>query len=188
MKKSQFKLAGFGHQSPIGRGVAAAILLLAAGCSPPQWASKKEAEAPAEVATVQPASGKAPEGVPAPDWAANLYGKMAAETFPGKGACVGNLDGVRPANDGIGRSVFGWAWDSAAKTSVRKFVLVNGLGQVVAAGDGGWVREDVPRAMPDIPDPKTGWVVRIGGLVGPFDAYGVLSDGTSLCSLGRLLK
>jgi len=186
MKKSQFKLASFGHQSPIGRGVVAAILLLATGCSPPQWASKKEVEA--EAATVQPAPGKALEGVPTPDLAANLYGKMATETFPGKGACVGNLDGVRPADDGIGRSVFGWAWDSAAKTSVRRFVLVNGLGQVVAAGDGGWVREDVPKAMPDIPDPKTGWVVRIGDLVGHLDAFGVLSDGTSLCRLGRLMK
>ena len=188
MNKFPVNLPCLGLRSPLGGGVAAAILLLVAGCSPPQWASKKEAEAPAEAATVQPASGKAPEGVPAPDWAANLYGKTATETFPGKGVCVGNLDGVRPANDGIGRSVFGWAWDSAAKTSVSRLVLVNSLGQVVAAGDGGRVREDVPRARPDIPDPKTGWVVRIGDLVGPFDAYGVLSDGTSLCRLGRLQK
>lgn len=188
MKKFPVTQHCIGLRSPLGGGVAAAILLLVAGCSPPQWASKKDAEPPAEAATVQPASGKAPEGVPAPDWAANLYGKMATETFPGKGVCVGNLDGVRPANDGMGRSVFGWAWDSAAKTSVSRFVLVNSLGQVVAAGDGGRVREDVPRARPDIPDPKTGWVVRIGDLVGPFDAYGVLSDGTSLCRLGRLQK
>ena len=188
LKQSPVSRLGPGLRSPIGLGVAAVILMFVGGCSPPQWASKREAEPPAEAAPVQPASGKAPEGVPAPDWAADLYGKTATEAFPGKGVCFGNLDGVRPARDGVGRAVFGWAWDSAAKTSVKRLILANGLGQVVAAGDGERVRDDVPKARPDVPDPKTGWVVRVGDLSGPFDAYGILSDGTSLCRLGRLQK
>lgn len=188
MQKFPISLANLRRQSPACTGIALFIMLSVTACSPPQWASKRDAETPPETSTVTPASGKAPEGVPAPEWATGLYGKAANALFPGKGVCFGNLDGVRPANDGIGRSVFGWAWEGAAKTSVKKFILVNDLGQVVAAGDGGRVREDVPRARPDVPDPKTGWVVRIGDLVGPFDAYGVLSDGTSLCRLGRLQK
>jgi hypothetical protein len=188
MKQSTANVLGLDVPPPIRLGLAAAVVMLAAGCSPPQWAAKREAEAPAEAAPVQPATGKAPVGVPAPEWAADLYGKTATEVFPGKGVCFGNLDGARTARDGIGRAVFGWAWDSAAKASVKRLILVNGLGQVVAAGDGGRVREDVPKARPDVPDPRTGWVVRVGDLTGPFEAYGVLPDGVSLCLLGRLQK
>ena len=189
MNKVPVNLPCLGLQSPLGGGVAAAILMLVAGCSPPQWASKREAEAPAEAATVQPASGKTPEGVPAPHRAANLYGKTATETFPGKGACVGNLDGVLPARDGFGRSVFGWAWDSAAKTSVSRLVLGNSLwvrssplATVVVFG-----RMSLELALTSRTQ-KMGWVVRIGDLVDLFDAYCVLSDGTSLCRLGHLQK
>jgi hypothetical protein len=163
--------------------------MLVAYCSLRQWASKREAEAPAVAASVQAASGKTPEGAPAPDRAANLCGNTATETFPGKGIRVGNLDGVLPARDGIGRSVLGWAWDSAAKASVSRLVLGNSLwgrssplATVVVFG-----RISLEFALTSRTQ-KMDWVVRPGDLMDLFEAYCLPNTGTSLCRLGHLQK
>jgi hypothetical protein len=110
---------------------------------------------------------------------------LAEEAITGPGVCIGNFDGVRPAKDGVGRSAFGWAWDPAAGAPVSRILLVNTSGQIVAAGDGGRVREDVPRARPDVSSRLTGWVVRTGDLSGPFAALGIVDGGSALCQLGR---
>ncbi|MFM8820824.1 MAG: hypothetical protein ACKOD3_09855 [Phenylobacterium sp.] len=159
--------------------------LLLASCNPPPWASMHEAAPTPMEAPPAPATGKPPEGVPSPDWAAGLYGRTAEEAFTGPGVCIGNFDGVRPAKDGVGRSAFGWAWDPSAGAPVSRILLVNPSGQIVAAGDGGRVREDVPRARPDVQSRVTGWVARIGDLSGPFEAFGIVGGGSALCQLGR---
>lgn len=174
-----------GLRSAIGAAFVITAGLLLAGCNPPPWASMHEAApAPAEAPPAL-ATGKPPEGVPSPDWAAGLFGRMAEEAITGPGVCIGNFDGVRPAKDGVGRSAFGWAWDPAAGAPVSRILLVNASGQIVAAGDGGRVREDVPRARPDVSSRLTGWVVRTGDLSGPFAALGIVGGGSALCQLGR---
>ncbi|MFN7263989.1 MAG: hypothetical protein ACK5T5_03540 [Phenylobacterium sp.] len=153
-----------------GIAILGAILFLAA-CQPPPWASQRGPD---------PVFAVTSEG-----WAAALVGRTAAEAVPGAGICIGNFDGVRPAKDGVGRSAFGWAWDPTAGAPVSRIILVNASGQVVAAGDGGRVRDDVPKARPDVPSQLTGWVVRTGDQAGPFEAYGIVGGGSALCPLGR---
>lgn len=153
-----------------GAVVLGATLFLTA-CSPPPWASQRDPD-PAFADTSQA-------------WAAALLGRTASEAFPGTGVCIGNFDGVRRARGGMGRSAFGWAWDATVGAPVSRILLVNASGQIVAAGDGGRVRDDVPKARPDVSSRLTGWVVRTGDLSGPFEALGIVGDGSALCQLGR---
>lgn len=153
-----------------GALILGATLLLAA-CNPPPWATQRDPD---------PAFAKTSGG-----WAEALLGRKAAEAVPATSFCTGNFDGVRPAKDGVGRSAFGWAWDPTAGAPVTRILLVNASGEVVAAGDGGRVRDDVPKARPDIPSRLTGWVIRTGDLAGPFEAFGIVGGGSALCRLGR---
>lgn len=153
-----------------GALILGATLLLAA-CNPPPWATQRDPD---------PEFSETSKG-----WASAFLGRKASEAIPATGVCVGNFDGVRPAKDGDGRSAFGWAWDPAAGEPVSRILLVNAAGQIVAAGDGGRPREDVPRALPEVRSQITGWVAPVGDLPGPFEAFGMVDGGSALCPLGR---
>ena len=161
--------------------------LILAACSPPEWASGKRAPAQGgETAQAdRPELRKAPA---APAWASEWMGRKLDVSSANPTECTGNLDGVRPSDKGAGRVVFGWGWDAAAKVSIARIVLVDPAGVVVAAGEGGSPRGDVPRARPEINDPNTGWNVEIGDRVGPLDAYGLLSGEGRPCRLGHLAE
>jgi hypothetical protein len=156
---------------PWGGALIFSATLLLAACSPPPWASQRD---------LDPELSEASKG-----WYAALLGRKASEAVPGAGVCIGNFDGVRPAKDGVGRSAFGWAWDPKVGAPVSRILLVNASGQIIAAGEGGGVRDDVPRARREVSSRLTGWVVRIGDLSGPFEAFGVVAEGSALCELGR---
>ena len=153
-----------------GIAILGATLFLAA-CQPPPWASQRDPD---------PAFAETSKG-----WAATFLGRKAGKAIPGTGVCIGNFDGVRRAKDGVGRAAFGWAWDPTAGAPVSRILLVNASGLIVAAGDGERLREDVPRALPDVRSKLTGWIVPVGDLAGPFEAYGIVAGGSALCPLGR---
>jgi hypothetical protein len=152
-------------------GVVLGVTLVLAACNPPPWAAQRDPD---------PAFAETSKG-----WATALLGRKATEAVPGASICIGNFDGVRQAKDGVGRAAFGWAWDPTAGAPVSRILLVNASGQIVAAGDGGRVREDVPKARRDVASRLTGWVVRTGDLAGPFEAFGIVAGGSALCPLGR---
>lgn len=85
-----------------------------------------------------------------------------------------------------GVKIAGWGWDTAAKSPIGRVVLAGPDGRIAGAGDGGVVRRDVPRALPQIGSLTTGWEAIAGQVSGGLDAYGVLADGRRLCRLGRL--
>lgn len=162
-------------------------VLILGSCSPPEWASGNRA--PGQEGDVAQADRVGSRKSPAaPPWASELMGRKLNLSSTSPTECTGNLDGVRPSETGAGRVVFGWGWDVAAKVSIARIVLVDPAGVVVAAGEGGSPRGDVPRARPEINDPNTGWNVEIGDRVGPLDAYGLLSGEGRPCRLGHLAE
>lgn len=173
--------------------VLAALLALAA-CDQPKWRDKS---APAPQATVEPDSGGAPKPrtIPAdpratpaaPAWAQALVGKSLREVFPKTGICRGNTDIVQKTYAGApaGVQIHGWAWDTGRKVRVEHVVLVDKSMKIVAGGEGGISRSDVPTALPEVTDPKTGWNVDAPVAAGALDAYGVVGDDT-ICVLGHI--
>lgn len=162
------------------------VFILAA-CSPPNWASGKPAQGqPSEVA--KPVQGEERKALVAPPWASEWIGRKLPLSSSNPAECTGNLDGVRPSEQGAGRVVFGWGWDVAGKARIARIVVVDPAGNVVAVGEGGSPRGDVPQARPEVNDPNAGWNVEIGDLVGPLYAYGLLSDQGRPCRLGYLAE
>lgn len=168
-----------------GPAVLLGSVFILTACSPPEWASGKSA--PGQEGDVAQADRVETGGAPAaPPWASEWMGRKLNLSAANPAECTGNLDGVRPSEKGAGRVVFGWGWDIAAKVSIARIVLVDPAGVVVAAGEGGSSRGDVPLARPEIKDPNSGWNIEIGDLVGPLDAYGLLAEEGRPCRLGHL--
>lgn len=125
---------------------------------------------------------------PPPVWAQPLMGKSPDQVFTARAVCQGNVDQVTGRFPGRppGVAILGWGWDPVAGQRVARVVLVDASSRIVAAGEGGLSRPDVPAAVATIPDAATGWVVNLPQTHGPVDAYGLLADGRTACRLGRL--
>jgi hypothetical protein len=127
-------------------------------------------------------AGPAP---PPPPWAAPLLGRQLKTAFPGTQPCLGTTDLVelRFLGPPAGSRLVGWAWDVGRKEPVKRVVLVDDRGIIIAAGEGGEDRPDVPRNMPAVTSGKTGWKAVVPLTVGHVDAFGLLADDRSVCSL-----
>lgn len=163
-----------------------------AACDQPKWREKPaatpgEPAAPAATSPVRQIPSD-PVGVPpGPDWASAVMGKTLRDAYPKTGICKGNTDIVQKTYAGqpAGVQIHGWGWDNAAKARVERVVLVDKTFKIVGAGQGGAARPDVPRSVPEVTDPNSGWNADAPVTAGPLDAYGVLADG-SICVLGHI--
>lgn len=147
---------------------------LTAGCSRPQFSESNKVPTSASPAPVLPAWGRQLEGRQLAS-----YRKAAA------GGCQGFVDAVlfRYAGSPSGVEIAGWGWDLAAKRPFDKVLITSG-GTIVGAGTGGAERPDVPKALPAITSPKTGWTAVVHKDSGGVQAWGV-SEST-VCALGQL--
>lgn len=164
-------------------------LLAASGCSRPDWTHPETSKAsralpPPTAAKALPADDKPAPPVPA--WAAPLMGKPLRTVFPADGVCMGNTDRVTRVHRGPppGAVIVGWAWEYAAKAPVPRVVLVDASDTIVGVGEAGQSRPDVPRAVPAVTSPRTGWEGVAHALTGPVKAYGVIDRGRAVCALG----
>lgn len=125
---------------------------------------------------------------PPPAWARTLIGKSPDQVFAGRAVCQGNLDQITRRYTAAPRGVrvLGWGWDPAAGVRVARVVLVDVSYHIVAAGDGGAPRPDVPLQVPTVSDPDSGWVVNLPQTHGKVDAYGLVGAGLTACPLGHL--
>jgi hypothetical protein len=166
--------------------------VLLAACQQPEWRDPAKSKHPqvsdqADVVSANTPTVQGPSPGPAP-WAKDILGKSPREVFPRTDLCVGNADKVehKYAGPPAGASVIGWGWDVARKVRIQKVILVDASYKIVGAGIGGFPRPEVPKASPDVLDPRTGWRAHTLSTAGPLDAYGVLADGASICPLGHV--
>jgi len=172
--------------------VLAGLLSLAA-CDQPKFRESKDAPPPAAPAAAAAPPARVipsdPAGAPAsPAWAKDVVGKGLREVYSKTGTCMGNTDIVQKTYDGEpkGAQIHGWGWDKTKNARVERVVLVDPGFKIVAAGDGGVDRPDVPRGVPEVTDGKTGWNVDVAMTSGVLSAYGVTDDGAGVCVLGRI--
>lgn len=145
-----------------------------------------QATAPAGKAAQAPeATGPLP---PPPAWAAGYMGKLLTDVVPQTGQCNGNTDKVlrRYAGPPAGIELVGWGWESAAGKHVDRVLLVDENLRIIGAGEGGRPRKDVPRVMPLIKDPATGWRGVATVTAGLVQGYGLVDGGRAVCPLGQL--
>ncbi len=166
-----------------------------AGCDAPEWADDNlPTFEPAPAAA--PAVPAEPAGTPtvdaptpaAPEWSAELMGKTIADVAPGQLECLGNMDNVSHSytGDPAGVQIVGWGWNNEIKMPVAQIVLVGIEATIVAAGETGLDRPDVPIAQPAIDSPTTGWKVDAPVTEGAYDAFGLSPDLSAACRLGHI--
>ena len=164
-----------------------AVLLALSACDKPKI---RDAAAPtAEASQVAARDLAEPGGTPpAPAWVQAVIGRDLKVAFPNTGSCKGNTDIVqrRYSGDPAGVQIHGWGWDLTAKVRIERVVLVDETSRIVGGGEGGLPRPDVPVALPDVTDGKTGWNADIPVIKGPLAAFGVTGPD-SLCVLGRIV-
>jgi hypothetical protein len=172
----------------LGFALVALMALTAAGCSRPSWTdpeTSKASRAPPP-APIRKGTVTNPEAGPPPsEWLKPLLGRPLRELFPEISDCLGNTDGVDVRFLGGGGSirVTGWAWDPTIKAPPARVVLSDANGRIAGGGETGRRRKDVPRAVPQIKSFTTGWNAWTDRLSGRVDAYAVLSDGRTICSI-----
>jgi hypothetical protein len=167
---------------------AALVTLAAAGCSRPSWTdpeTSKASRAPPPAPVRKGTSIQTDAAPPPADWLKPLLGRPLRELFPKVGDCLGNTDGVavRFLGGAGANLVAGWAWDPATKAPPARVVLSDATGRIAGGGETGRRRRDVPRAMPDITSGVTGWHAWTDRLSGRVDAYAILRDGRTVCSI-----
>jgi hypothetical protein len=169
---------------PIVRfGIVVLSLGALAACDPPKW---REVNSAPNVAS-DTGPGAAPtQPVGAPAWAAQVVGKPLRKVFPSDGQCIGNTEAVDKVAGVAGVKVRGWAWDSNARQPMQRVVIVDDNAIIVGAGETGLERLDVPAALPNVTSKTTGWLAATAVAKGPLDAFGVLRDGSRVCSLGHI--
>lgn len=166
----------------------ALVALTAGGCSRPSWTdpeTSKASRAPPPAPIRKGTLTSPGVGPPPADWLKPLMGRPMRELFPKIGECLGNTDGVAVRFlGGAGVNlVAGWAWDPAIKASPARVVLVDANGRIAGGGETGRPRKDVPRAVPTITSGVTGWHAWTDRLHGRLDAYGIIGDGRTVCSI-----
>jgi len=171
-----------------GFALVMALALAAAGCSRPSWTdpeTSKASRAPPPAPLRKGTRTERGEGPPPVAWLKPLLGRPMRELFPKIGDCRGNTDGVAVRFLGGQGAILvaGWAWDPATKAPPARIVLADANGRVAGGGDTGRRRKDVPRAVPEITSLTTGWQAWTDRLSGRLDAYGIIGDGATVCSI-----
>jgi hypothetical protein len=168
----------------------ACIASLTAACERPGWTDPETSKGPrVPPASAMPARPGLPQvemaAPPAPAWAAALLGRQLKTAFPGTQTCLGTTDMVelRFLGPPSGSRLIGWGWDVARKEPVKRILIVDDRGQIIAAGEGGEDRPDVPRSVKSINSAKTGWKAVVPLTSGHVEAWGLLADERSVCSL-----
>lgn len=126
---------------------------------------------------------------PPPAWARPLIGQVLGAAFPKTAnACIGNTDVVTARFQGTPRGVrvLGWAWEPTAKAPVKRVLLADEAGRIVAAAETGAPRADVAAARSDITSPDTGWLADAPKTSGQVTGWAILADGRTICPLGHL--
>lgn len=126
---------------------------------------------------------------PPPGWAKDLIGQPLDAAFPARSnACIGNTDVVTVRFKGRrqGVRVLGWAWDPTAKAPLKRTLVADSAGRVVAGGETGTPRRDVTAVRTDVTSPDTGWLADIPLTKGEVTGWAILADGKTLCPLGHL--
>jgi hypothetical protein len=171
--------------------VAGLVLLAASACSRPDWTDPEKSHGsralpPPAAAKALPADDAAAPKPPA--WAAALIGKPLRTAFPADGVCMGNTDRVIRVHRGQppGAIIEGWGWEYAAKAPVPRVILVDASDIIVGVGETGQSRPDVPRVVPAVTSPNTGWEGVAYALTGQVKAYGVIDNGQAVCALGAV--
>jgi len=151
-----------------------ALLALVAACDQP--APRKADQA------AGPPAANAPPAVPA--WAAGLQGQPFTGAFPNAMQCTGYVDGPAERTP-ASILVLGWSWVEAAKAGASNVVMVDASGNMVAFGNGGGARPDVPANVKTITRPDVGWSIRLAPMTGVYTVYGVDPAAKSACRLGE---
>lgn len=133
-----------------------------------------------------PAVAPAPVAAPAvPVWAAALDGQAFAAAFPAQMTCQGYVDGPVERNPATVK-VLGWSWRADKTAGVEHVVLADAAGKMVAFGDGGGARPDVPANVKTITRPDVGWTAIVpASVTGTLTIYGVDLAGKASCRLGE---
>lgn len=185
-------------------GAAGVMLMALAACGDPAWRNPATAHGSAAVAPevmaaaaseigrlnpTAPARRTSRDPLPAPpEWAAPLMGKPLRLLFPTVANCLGNVDAVRTRYVGpaAGAAVVGWAWDPLHKAPPPRILLVDDDFLIQGAGVSGESRPGVPRARPEVTSDAVGWQAVTWRVAGPVYAWGLQSDGKTICKLGQL--
>lgn len=124
-----------------------------------------------------------------PAWALAYLGKSAKEALPQTGQCIGFLDAVTTKYVGPkpGTKVAGWAWDPVHSQPVNQILLVDSTGKIVGAGEGGFARPDVPKAVASVTSGVTGFHASTQLTAGAIDAIGIVDAKTSCPLTGHLV-
>jgi hypothetical protein len=193
------------HRSACAKLASAlAVAATLAACDPPSWRNPETARGtsapPPEVQAVVAAdlAARKPSAhadhltaeplPPPPAWAVGLIGKPLRLVYPALGQCLGNTDSVKLRyGRGVGGArLAGWSWDPQAKAPAPRIVLVDPEYRIRGAGESGTRRRDVPRVVPSVTTDHAGWEAITPLNAGSLDAYGVLADGKTVCTLGHL--
>jgi hypothetical protein len=151
-------------------------LALLAGCDQPKPRHTAEAPPPAAAPAAAPAT---------PAWAAALDGQALATAFPAQMQCQSYVDGPVERNPSAVK-VLGWSWRADKGAGVEHVVMTDAGGKMVAFGDGGGARPDVPANVKTITRPDVGWSVAVpASMTGTLTVYGVDLAGKASCRLGE---
>lgn len=164
-----------------------ALLALAAtalaACSP-HGASKAQPAAQPKHAPAPVVAGPLP---PPPAWAQPFMGRILTQLLPQKETCLGATDGQvgRYAGTPAGSAVGGWGWDNQANRPVEQILLTDETLKVWGAAQGGEPRPDVPKHLPPVTSPLTGWRGSAAATSGLVVAWGLVDGGRAICPLGE---
>jgi hypothetical protein len=124
---------------------------------------------------------------PYPAWAKPMIGQPLTKVLNGRGDCEGVFDVVisRHAGAHPGVEVGGWAWDKAGQRGVQHILFVDPDNKVIGAAEGGLLRTDVPKAMPEVKSPMVGWRGEIGATTGVALAVGIGANNGACLRMGK---
>jgi hypothetical protein len=125
---------------------------------------------------------------PPPAWVQPFMGRIITQTLPQKETCAGATDGQvrRYAGAPAGSEVGGWGWDKQANRPVDHVLLTDEALRVWGAAQGGEERPDVPKNLPSVTSPRTGWRGSATGTSGLVVAWALVDDGRAICPLGEI--
>jgi len=130
-----------------------------------------------------PAAGST-AALPYPSWSAPMMGKPLSALFPRRATnCAGHLDGLMESTSATGTRIGGWAFDTSTHSAVSRVLLTDNSGVVVGAGNGGFMRYDVPANNPGVQSQATGWYGYASIVSRGLRAWAITSDPGTVCSL-----
>ncbi len=120
----------------------------------------------------------------------NAVGKPLAQIFttPAAEKCSGYIDEIRILNNAAGARQLvarGWAYSNTHHVPIERMLAVSEAGQILGIGISGEERPDIPKVLPEITSPDTGW--RLYAVAPPQAAqllvYGIVAGTNQVCQL-----